>query len=277
VDKIQLIQGLLANARKGAYPMGFMCGFDNPEMVEVAGASGFEWTIIDQEHTVLSSPRDYIPLLRAAELYDMVTLVKLNGWDPIAARDAFDGGACGIQVPFVESLEMLQEVVSACTFRPLGTRGYCPVSRATKFDESEAGYNRHLDLQNEHILIIPMIETEDAVSNIDEMLANSPRCPIFAIGPEDLRMSLGVSYDVQGAKYMMQVLTALAKKIHAAGKLNMIPLWGPSEGMSRDDVAHIVELHHNHLPYVLDGGALRYGYAETMQIRKVAQARREKL
>ena len=38
----------------------------------------------------------------------MVTIVKLNTWDPIAGRDAFDAGACGIQVPFVESAEMLQ-------------------------------------------------------------------------------------------------------------------------------------------------------------------------
>lgn len=266
-----MIKGFLERARSGSYPMGFLTGFDNAEMIELGGASGFEWIIIDQEHSTIASPKEVLPLLRAAELYNLVTIVKLPSWDPIAARDAFDSGACGIQVPFVESAEMLQEVVKACRFRPLGTRGYCPISRTTKYDYSEAGFNRYLELVNEHILIIPTIESEEGVENLDEMLTN-PDCPIFGIGPEDLRMSLGVSLDQQGAQYMNRVIGAIGKKIAAAGKLSMTPLFWPLPGMSREDTSKLLELHHNHLPYVLDGAALLYGYQEAMQVRQVARS-----
>jgi 2-keto-3-deoxy-L-rhamnonate aldolase RhmA len=169
---------------------------------------------------------------------------------------------------------MLREVVKACRFRPLGTRGYCPVSRTTKHDFSEAGLNRYLELVNEHILIIPTIESEEGVENLDEMLTN-PDCPIFAIGPEDLRMSLGVGLDQQGAKYMNQVIGALGKKIAAAGKISTTPLFWPLPGMSREDTSSLIELHHNHLPYVLDGAALLYGYQEAMQVRQAARNRKK--
>jgi 2-keto-3-deoxy-L-rhamnonate aldolase RhmA len=274
VDKIDMIKGFLERGRSGSYPMGFLTGFDSAEMIELGGAAGFEFIIIDQEHSLLASPKEVLPLLRAAELYGLLTIVKLNTWDPIAARDAFDAGACGVQVPFVESAEMLREVVKACRFRPLGTRGYCPVSRTTKHDFSEAGFNRYLELVNEHILIIPTIESEEGVEALDEMLTN-PDCPIFAIGPEDLRMSLGVSYDKDGANYMTKVLSAIGKKIDAAGKLNMTPLFWPMPGYSREDTSKLLELHHNHLPYTLDGAALNYGYLEVMQVRQVARSRKK--
>jgi 2-keto-3-deoxy-L-rhamnonate aldolase RhmA len=273
LDKINLIKRLLERGRRGEFPMGVVAGCDSAEMVELAGAGGMEWIIIDQEHTLIEGPKEALPLLRAAELFDMVTVVKLNGWDPIKARDAFDAGACGIQIPFVESVDQLREMIAACRFRPVGTRGYCPASRATKYDFSPEGYERYLELVNEHILIIPTIESEEGVNNLDEMLAAFPECPIFAIGPEDLRMSLGVSFDKEGSTYMHQVYSALSKKIRAAGKLNMIPMWGPAPGSDSGYVAEAVEALHNDLPYVLDGACLLYGYKEAMNIRERVKTR----
>lgn len=251
--------------------VGLLAATFSPDLIELACAGGFDWMLIDQEHSQIHGPRDLVQHLRAAELYDVMTIVKLNGWDPMAARDALDAGALGIQVPFVENAAMLREVLSECRFRPKGRRGYCPVGRATRYDMSPTAFDAYIELQNEHVIVIPSIESETAIENLDEILA-IPDCPIVAIGPDDLRMSLGLTRDHESEVYLAKVVRAVAKKINAAGKLNMMPTYVPDDS-NRDYWVEMINTLHNDLPYTTDGACMAFAYAAYMKLREAAKRR----
>jgi 2-keto-3-deoxy-L-rhamnonate aldolase RhmA len=274
MDKIEQIQRLLTNARAGREPTGIMTAQPSSQLLEMTLTRGFEWVLIDQEHSTVATPGDLVHLMQVADAANVPSIVKLAAFSPVAARDAFDVGACGIQVPFVSSGDQLREVIAACRFPPSGKRGFCPISRSTQYQMSDEIMARHMALQNEHILIIPVIETEAAVENLDAMLAEFPECPIFSIGPEDLRLSMGLEFNDEDTSHMVKVVRAIAKKIRAAGKLNMLPVYGPSTIKSSDDVAESIGFFYNDLPYFSDGNCLLYGASVAIEIRDKSRQKR---
>lgn len=269
IDRARLVADLLERARAGKRPTGIGTGSHAPDVIELIGAFKFDWLLLDSEHSPLSTPAQLTELIRAADLWNLPTIVKLPTWNPLFASDALDAGACGIQVPFVDNLAKLREVVSACRFKPIGTRGYCPLARGAGYGVQPGASQEFVDFQNRHILIIPMIESPEAVDNLDEMLASSPDCPVFSIGPEDLRVALDVPADAEGMKYMDRVLRAMVKKIHAAGKLMMLPIFGPSHNNTAQALAEDLEDMHNDLPYSVDTVCLAYGFEQMLKIRQL--------
>jgi 2-keto-3-deoxy-L-rhamnonate aldolase RhmA len=149
------------------------------------------------------------------------------------------------------------------------------VSRATGVHNSPAQFERFQKLHDEHILIIPMIETQKAIENIDELLASFPECPVFAVGAEDLRKDLNLPFDDEGTKDLVKIVRALAKKIRDSGKWNMIPLRGPYKGRSVESLADEVEFYFNDFPYVVDSVCLMYGVMNAFEIRDLARQRGE--
>jgi 4-hydroxy-2-oxoheptanedioate aldolase len=95
-----------------------------------------------------------------------------------------DAGAYGIICPMVNSRAECEALVATCRYPPLGYRSFGPV-RATWY--SGADYWKHA---NETIITMAMIETKQAVENIDEILSVRGLDSLY-IGPNDLALSLG--------------------------------------------------------------------------------------
>lgn len=277
--KIARIEQLLAAARAGKHPHGMEYYIDCPDLIETLHRFPIPYYLINQEHTGIAT-RGVIDAVRAAERCNAISIVKLNQWDPIVARDALDAGADGVLVPFIETGAQLREVIAACRFPPAGERGYCYVNRA---QAGGAGITAQEVLEfwrfaNEHALIIPMIESRKAVENIDDILASAEACPIFNIGPLDLALSMGV-VDPSMTKpsevfpslpilYERGILGPLTEKLHAAGKLIQMPYMGPDPRLSYEELARLTVQHRNDLPYsgILD--CLAVGVQDVLNVNK---------
>src|SRR5262249_44619543 len=92
-------------------------------------------------------------------------------------------------------------------------------------------------------------------------------CPIFGIGPDDLRQSLALDWmSKKDEVYLQQVIRALTKKIRDAGKLNMLPVLAPDQ----EQMAfwhELIEHQNNDLPYTTDGACLALGFYAVMKLR----------
>jgi 2-keto-3-deoxy-L-rhamnonate aldolase RhmA len=212
-------------------------------------------------------------MIRTAELRNVPTIVKLATWNPLFARDALDNGAFGIQVPFVDSAQMLREVILACRYKPVGTRGFCSASRGAGYGVQTSERDKFLAFQTQ-VLIIPMIESPEAVENLDEMLETSPEVEVYSVGPDDLRLALEVPSDAEGWKYMDKVVQSIARKVHKAGKLVMLPMAGPDRSYTPEVLAEDMELMHNDFPYTVDSVCLAFGLEEALRARTAARAKK---
>jgi 4-hydroxy-2-oxoheptanedioate aldolase len=77
-------------------------------------------------------------------------------------------------------------LTDACMYPPLGKRSNGPI-RAAMYGEASS----YQATANNEILVIPMIETQAGVDNIDEILSVPGISGIY-IGPSDLGLSLGM-------------------------------------------------------------------------------------
>ena len=110
---------------------------------------------------------------------------------------ALDIGARGIIVPMVNTKEEAEAMVRACKYSPAGDRSNAGVRG--EWGETK-GYRDYLDTVNRDLLIVPMIETQQAIDNIDEILS-VPGIDVLLVGPSDLSIELGVPLDYPSDTY----------------------------------------------------------------------------
>ena len=77
-------------------------------------------------------------------------------------------------------------VVSATRYPPVGTRGFGPL-RASHYSYDNADY---FSRANEHMLVVFILETKEALDNLEEIAA-VPGVDVIFIGPADLSIALG--------------------------------------------------------------------------------------
>ena len=246
----------MAAARNGHRPKGVSISLGSTALLEMTAKLGFEWLLVNQEHTLIGAG-EMAELVRLSRAFGLTTLVKLNHWDPNLARDALDAGADGIQVPFIDSAEILLDVLK----KP---RGVCPVAPSSGYC-SNARQERESYRFREKPLVVPMIETPTAIANLDEILA-IPECPIFSIGIKDLsqyyRLEDG---DAAALAEFHHVVDAAAAKIRAAGKLLMMIVPGPSRN---EPAARRIDI-----PYVESLICIAYGLHEGVALLESGRTR----
>ena len=137
----------------------------NPMNVEVMALAGFEWLVVDIEHTSIDLQTTE-NLIRTIQSKNIKALVRVSKNEEVVIKRILDMGADGIIVPMVCSKEDAIQAVNYAKYPPKGKRGvglYRASSYGTKFEE----YKKWV---NEELVIIAQIEHIDAVNNIDEIL-----------------------------------------------------------------------------------------------------------
>ncbi len=180
---------------------------DNAAMLADAG---FDFLLFDTQHAPVEI-KQYRGALQAMRGKKAAPIVRVSANRPDLICFALDIGARGIIVPMVNTKEEAEAMVRACRYSPLGDRSNAGVRG--EWGETK-DYREYLDRVNEELLIIPMIETQQAIDNIDEILSVEG-IDVFLIGPSDLSIELGVPLD-----YSCDTYQAGLDKIAAGCKRN---------------------------------------------------------
>ena len=99
------------------------------EVVELLGRAGFDYVVVDMEHSPLDLESAY-RLIVTAQACGMAALVRVPDRSGSHIQRVLDAGADGILVPQVSSVEQATTSVRQMTFSPRGVRGMGATSRA---------------------------------------------------------------------------------------------------------------------------------------------------
>jgi 4-hydroxy-2-oxoheptanedioate aldolase len=174
----------------GGVALGTFMFTYSPTVMEILGHSGFDFVIIDTEHapTGISDTITLEHIIRAAEVSGTVPLVRLPERSKIMTQKALDAGAKGIVVPWVQTKEDAEEAVKDTKYPPMGHRGSCFLTRPTGY--SSKFTPDYWESANENTMVIPLLENQTALDNIDEILS-VPGLDFIFFGGRDYSMSCG--------------------------------------------------------------------------------------
>ena len=171
--------------RDGGQTVGAWLSIPSSFTAETMAHAGFDWLCIDMQHGLIDYT-DVVHMLTAISTTETVPLVRVPWNDPPTIMKVLDAGAYGVVVPLVNNAEEARRAVFACRYPPDGGRSSGP-ARATMY--AGAGYQAGA---NSEIACIVMIETAEALDNLDEILS-VPGVDAAYIGPSDLAYAIGLT------------------------------------------------------------------------------------
>ena len=156
-----------------------------PESVELLALAGFEFVVIDLEHSPmgLEAASGHIS---TALLAGVSPIVRVPALDAGMATRLLDAGAEGIMLPHVDSVADARRFVDACRFPPLGSRGVGSTSRAGHWGAMPR--DAYLRYGREEVVLVAQLESAAAVAAAQEIGA-LPGIDALLIGTADLSVS----------------------------------------------------------------------------------------
>ena len=195
----------------GETQIGLWSSLSSNYSVEVIAGAGFDWLLIDLEH----SPNDLESLLaqlQAAAPYSTHPVVRVPWNDMVTIKRVLDVGAQSLLVPYVSSAAEARAAVSFTRYPPQGVRGVAGTTRATRFGRIK-DYARRA---HEEICVLVQVETQAALDNIEAICAAEGVDGVF-IGPADLHASLGHPGEIANPK-VKPLIDEAVRRIRKAGK-----------------------------------------------------------
>ncbi|MDE2842568.1 MAG: aldolase/citrate lyase family protein [Chloroflexota bacterium] len=172
----------------GKAVFGVMITFPSAPVVEMLGALGFDWVLIDNEHGSITVDNSE-DMVRAAELSGIAPIVRPVANKPEIIAPFLDRGAWGVQVPHVNTADEARAAVDAVKYYPEGHRGIFSRGRPAGygFAGSTSDYVRDA---NANTLVCLMLEEVEAIDNLED-LVTVDGVDVFFIGSGDLSQSMG--------------------------------------------------------------------------------------
>ncbi|MBV9656311.1 MAG: 2,4-dihydroxyhept-2-ene-1,7-dioic acid aldolase [Acetobacteraceae bacterium] len=159
-----------------AIPSGFAA--------EVMAQCGWDGICVDLQHGV----QDYLSMvgcLQAMQAHPVTPVVRVPSNEPGIVGKVLDAGAMGVICPMINTRAQAEAFVASCRYPPAGQRSNGPI-RAALYGQASS-YQR---TANDEVLTMPMIETQEAVDNLDDILG-VPGIDAVYVGPSDLSLSRG--------------------------------------------------------------------------------------
>jgi 2-keto-3-deoxy-L-rhamnonate aldolase RhmA len=188
-----------ARLRAGESCFGVQIGLSDPAIAEIFGRAGFDWMVVDTEHSA-NNAMTLQSMLQAAAHTSAIVLGRPLRLDPDEIRRLLDVGAQGILCPFINTGDEARRLVQACRYPPEGIRGFGPRRAGVYgFDEDE-----YFLQANQALSCIVIIESRQAVENIKEIVSVEGIDGVV-IGPMDLSISLNVYKQLEHPSYVEAV------------------------------------------------------------------------
>ena len=242
-----------AKLAEGKVVFGAIVNRYAPDIVELVGAIGYDFVMIDCEHGSLHL--DQVEhMVRAAEVFHITPITRVPNHDAATILGYLDRGVQGIIVPHVNTREAAESVARAARYYPEGHRG---VGGGRAHDYG-VGVSRQESMSwvNSHMLVIPMVEETEAVDNLDEILT-VPGVDALHVASGDLSQSMGYP----GPEKVRQLMRQVIPRIRAGGKCVGVGGNSPSDAAG---VAEFIKLGANFIT-ISALGLLRLGAEDFRQ------------
>jgi 4-hydroxy-2-oxoheptanedioate aldolase len=191
---------------------------------ELLAHCGYDAITFDMQHGLIGY-ETALAMLQASASSDAVPLARVPWNDPAMIMRLLDAGAQGIICPMINTRREAEAFVGACRFPPQGYRSCGPI-RAELYTEGD-----YVASANENILTLAMIETVQALDNLDEIMS-TPGLDGVYVGPVDLSLSMGLPKrgdldDPEMQKALQKILDAAHRHQRFAG----IPAYQPARAI----------------------------------------------
>ncbi len=175
----------------GSFALNGWLSIPNSFTVEAMSKMGWDTITIDMQH----GQTDYntsISMLQAISSSQTVPFVRVPWNEPGIIMRMLDLGVMGIIAPMINNKKECEDFISYCNYPPIGNRSFGPM-RAQLIHGMD-----YYENANSQIISLAMIETKEAVQNIDEILS-VPNLTGVYIGPADMSSSYGLKpqFDVK--------------------------------------------------------------------------------
>ncbi|MBI3636117.1 MAG: 2,4-dihydroxyhept-2-ene-1,7-dioic acid aldolase [Candidatus Rokubacteria bacterium] len=191
--------------KRGDAAINGWCTIPSSFSAEVMAQQGFDSVTVDLQHGVT----DYqvaLTMLQAISTTPAVPIVRVPWNEPGLIMKMLDAGAYGVICPMINTPEQAEALVQACKYAPRGYRSWGPVRAAIY---AGAGYTPQA--ANDTMLVIPMIETVEAVKNLDAIL-DVPGVDAIYVGPGDLSLTMGCTPKLdQTEAPVVEAITTIVK------------------------------------------------------------------
>ena len=193
------------------YAVGSWVMSASPLVAEAMGCAGFDWAVVDMEHTPLDQ-MEVIHLLQAIAGTSMVPITRVPWNDTVMVKRVLDAGAQTIMFPFVQTVAEAQKAVAAAKYPPSGVRGMAGMSRGSRFGTVKD----YFKLANEAVSVIVQIESPEAMAHVQDIASVDGVDSLF-FGPGDLSGAMGHIGNLMHED-VIKLMADGVKRCHTAGK-----------------------------------------------------------
>jgi len=229
---MQLPVNAFKQALKSGQPqIGIWSSLCSPISAEVLADAGFDWVLLDTEHSPNELPvvQNQLDALLAGRTEGIVR----PAWnDTVLIKRYLDVGARTLLLPYVQNPEEAKRAVAATRYPPQGVRGVSGCTRANRYGRIKDYFKRVHD----ELCVLVQVETMSAMQHIEAIAAIDGVDGIF-IGPNDLAADMGHLGNWQHPE-VWKVMEDAAKRIRKAGKAPGI-LVGEADGQRCLDMGYL--------------------------------------
>jgi len=202
-------QQMLAE-RAQRVPIGTWVMSASPIVAEAIGTAGYDWGVIDMEHTPIDL-MTLVHLLQAVGNTPMAPLVRVPWNDTVMVKRVMDAGAQSLLFPFIQNADEARAAVAATRYPPEGVRGMAGMSRASRFGTVPGFFAQ----ANRDVCAVLQMETPAAIGQLEAMAA-VPGVGALFVGPGDLSGAMGHVGQLTHPE-VMALMADAAKRANALG------------------------------------------------------------
>jgi 4-hydroxy-2-oxoheptanedioate aldolase len=197
--------------KSGQQQIGLWCTVPGPILAEGLAGCGFDWIVVDTEHSLTDVP-DVLSMMQAMAPYPVSAVVRPASNDTVLIKRLLDLGAQTLLIPYVQNAQEARQAVAAMRYAPRGLRGVAGMVRANRYGTIKD----YMHIAEQELCLIVQVETAEALARIDEIASVDGVDGLF-IGPNDLAASMGHPGKMDHPDVVGAIEHAI-KAIVAAGK-----------------------------------------------------------
>lgn len=195
----------------GKQQIGLWVSLASSYSAEIVAGSGFDWLVIDGEHSP-NDPTTVLPQLQAVAPYPVSPIVRPAWNDKVLIKRYLDVGAQSLLIPYVQNESEAAAAVAATRYPGRGVRGVAGVTRASRFGRV-SGYLKNAE---QEICVLVQIETREGLDKLEKIARVDGVDGVF-IGPADLAAGLGHLGEQGHAEVQAAIKDGIAR-VKACGK-----------------------------------------------------------